>query len=147
MHPENYLVSGGPRQAWLDAVRARHPVSLHGVTLSLAADAPPDAAHLERLAALAERWLVRTMPTESHMKRRNSSQLCEMTTHSSASVTRLSSHCGKSGAGRAGATAMACAAARANTLHSSSELLASRSAPVQAGAGGLADGEHAGQVG
>ena len=55
VHPENYLVAGGPRLAWLDAVRARHPVSLHGVSLSLAADAPPDAAHLERLAALADR--------------------------------------------------------------------------------------------
>jgi len=55
VHPENYLVAGGPRRAWLDAVRARHPVSLHGVSLSLAADAPPDAAHLERLAGLAGR--------------------------------------------------------------------------------------------
>ncbi len=55
VHPENYLVAGGPRLAWLDAIRARHPVSLHGVSLSLAADAPPDAAHLERLAALADR--------------------------------------------------------------------------------------------
>ena len=55
VHPENYLVAGGPRQAWLDAVRARHPVSLHGVSLSLAADAPPDAGHLGRLAALAAR--------------------------------------------------------------------------------------------
>ena len=55
VHPENYAVSGGPRLAWLDAIRARHPLSLHGVSLSLAADAPPDAAHLARLAALAER--------------------------------------------------------------------------------------------
>ncbi len=55
VHPENYLVAGGPRLAWLEAIRARHPVSLHGVLLSLAADAPPDAAHLERLAALADR--------------------------------------------------------------------------------------------
>ncbi len=55
VHPENYLVAGGPRQAWLDAIRARHPVSLHGVSLSLAADAAPDAAHLERLAALVDR--------------------------------------------------------------------------------------------
>ena len=39
----------------LEAIRASHPVSLHGVSLSLAADAPPDAAHLERLAALADR--------------------------------------------------------------------------------------------
>lgn len=55
VHPENYLADGGPRLAWLDAIRARHPVALHGVSLSLAADAPPDAAHLARLAALARR--------------------------------------------------------------------------------------------
>jgi uncharacterized protein (UPF0276 family) len=56
VHPENYMVAGGPRLAWLEAIRARHPLSLHGVALSLAADAPPDEAHLERLAALAERF-------------------------------------------------------------------------------------------
>ena len=55
VHPENYLVQGGPRLAWLQAIRARHPVALHGVALSLAADAAPEALHLERLAALAER--------------------------------------------------------------------------------------------
>jgi uncharacterized protein (UPF0276 family) len=55
VHPENYLADGGPRLAWLQAIRARHPVSLHGVSLSLAADAPPDAAHLQRLAALVQR--------------------------------------------------------------------------------------------
>ncbi len=55
VHPENYLVEGGPRLAWLSAVRERHPVSLHGVALSLAADAPPDTRHLKRLRSLAER--------------------------------------------------------------------------------------------
>lgn len=55
VHPENYFADGGPRLAWLEAIRARHPVALHGVSLSLAADAPPDAAHLARLAALARR--------------------------------------------------------------------------------------------
>ncbi len=55
VHPENYLVAGGPRLAWLEAIRARHPVSLHGVALSLAADAPPDRSHLARLRALADR--------------------------------------------------------------------------------------------
>lgn len=55
VHPENYFAEGGPRLAWLDAIRARHPVALHGVSLSLAADAPPDAAHLARLATLARR--------------------------------------------------------------------------------------------
>jgi len=41
LHPENYLVDGGPRLAWLDALRQAHPLSLHGVSLSLAGDAPP----------------------------------------------------------------------------------------------------------
>lgn len=54
VHPENYLVDGGPRRALLECIRARHPVSLHGVSLSLAADAAPDQAHLARLAALVE---------------------------------------------------------------------------------------------
>jgi hypothetical protein len=61
VHPENYMVAGGPRLAWLEAIRARHPLALHGVALSLAADAGPDPAHLARLAALARRfepWLV-----------------------------------------------------------------------------------------
>src|SRR3990167_1057105 len=53
--PENYLSGGGPRLAWLEAIRAQHPVSLHGVSLSLAADAPPDAGHLHPLAQLARR--------------------------------------------------------------------------------------------
>ncbi len=55
VHPENYLVEGGPRLRWLAAIRARHPISLHGVGLSLAADAAPDRLHLRRLRGLADR--------------------------------------------------------------------------------------------
>jgi len=55
VHPENYMVAGGPRLAWLETIRSRHPVSLHGVAMSLAADADPDTEHLERLAALVDR--------------------------------------------------------------------------------------------
>jgi hypothetical protein len=55
VHPENYMVAGGPRLAWLEAIRARHAISLHGVSLSLAADAEPDPEHLARLAGLARR--------------------------------------------------------------------------------------------
>ena len=55
VHPENYMVAGGPRLAWLEAIRKRHAISLHGVALSLAADTEPDAAHLARLAELAHR--------------------------------------------------------------------------------------------
>lgn len=55
VHAENYMVDGGPRLRWLDAVRSRHPLSLHGVSLSLAGVEPLDAAHLARLAALVRR--------------------------------------------------------------------------------------------
>jgi len=55
VHPENYMVAGGPRIGWLEAIRSRHPVSLHGVSLSLAGEAEPDAVHLERLAELVRR--------------------------------------------------------------------------------------------
>lgn len=55
VHPENYMVEGGPRLAWLEAIGSRHPLSLHGVSLSLAADCPPDERHLKRLKALIER--------------------------------------------------------------------------------------------
>lgn len=55
VHPENYYAAGGPRMAWLEAIRERHALSLHGVSLSLAADARPDTVHLARLAELARR--------------------------------------------------------------------------------------------
>lgn len=55
VHAENYLVAGGPRLHWLEAIRATHPLSLHGVSLSLAGTAPLDLSHLARLAALVRR--------------------------------------------------------------------------------------------
>jgi uncharacterized protein (UPF0276 family) len=55
VHAENYMVDGGPRLAWLERIRLAHAVSLHGVALSLAAAAPPEPRHLERLAALVDR--------------------------------------------------------------------------------------------
>jgi uncharacterized protein (UPF0276 family) len=56
VHPENYMVAGGLRLRWLEAIRARHPLSLHGVALSLASDTEPDAAQLARFAALVRRF-------------------------------------------------------------------------------------------
>ena len=56
VHPENYMCDGGPRLAWLEAIRARHPLSLHGVGLSLAADEDPAPAHLAALKRLADRF-------------------------------------------------------------------------------------------
>jgi uncharacterized protein (UPF0276 family) len=56
VHPENYMVEGGPRLAWLEAIRNKHPLSLHGVSLSLAVDAAPDVVHLQKLSALIRRF-------------------------------------------------------------------------------------------
>jgi uncharacterized protein len=55
VHAENYMVDGGPRLAALLALRDRHPLSLHGVGLSLASTIPPSPDHLNRLAKLVER--------------------------------------------------------------------------------------------
>lgn len=56
VHAENYMVDGGPRLAWLDAIRRERPLSLHGVGLSLAGDERPDATHLARLRRLVDRY-------------------------------------------------------------------------------------------
>ncbi len=56
VHPENYMSAGGPRLSALAAIRQSHPLSLHGVGLSLAADADPDAGHLAALRTLVDRF-------------------------------------------------------------------------------------------
>jgi uncharacterized protein len=56
VHSENYMVDGGPRLAWLETIRTRHPLSLHGVGLSLGSDVSPDADHLARLKRLVQRF-------------------------------------------------------------------------------------------
>ena len=56
IHAENYMAPGGPRLAMLDAIRRERPLSVHGVGLSLAADAEPDVLHLDRLAAVIDRY-------------------------------------------------------------------------------------------
>lgn len=56
VHPENYMSAGGPRLSALAAIRQSHPLSLHGVGLSLAADADPDPEHLKALRTLADRF-------------------------------------------------------------------------------------------
>lgn len=55
VHPENYMDIGGPRMAGLEAVAERHPLSLHGVGLSLGGADLPDAAHLSRFRTLIDR--------------------------------------------------------------------------------------------
>ncbi len=56
VHPENYMTDGGPRLAWLTAIRDRRLLSLHGVGLSLAGDEAVDAAHLARWKTLVDRF-------------------------------------------------------------------------------------------
>jgi uncharacterized protein (UPF0276 family) len=56
VHPENYMVEGGPRLSWLERIRASRPLSLHGVGLSLAGDERPDPAHLVRFRSLIDRY-------------------------------------------------------------------------------------------
>jgi uncharacterized protein (UPF0276 family) len=54
IHAENYM-GGGPALRELDRIRARYPIGVHGVGLSLGSVGPLDARHLERLARLVER--------------------------------------------------------------------------------------------
>ena len=56
VHAENYMVDGGPFPHFLARIREHYPLSLHGVGLSIGAEAPLDESHLDRLAALIERY-------------------------------------------------------------------------------------------
>jgi uncharacterized protein (UPF0276 family) len=56
IHAENYMGDGGPPHRRLEALRARYPLSLHGVGLSIGGPRPLDRAHLARLAALNRRY-------------------------------------------------------------------------------------------
>ncbi|SDB28334.1 DUF692 domain-containing protein [Pseudomonas sp. NFACC13-1] len=56
VHAENYMVAGGPLHHFLGLIREQYPLSLHGVGLSIGGEEPLDVAHLQRLAALIERY-------------------------------------------------------------------------------------------
>jgi uncharacterized protein (UPF0276 family) len=56
VHSENFFAAGGPALAWLERFRGAYPLSLHGVGLSLGSADALDRRHLERLAALVERF-------------------------------------------------------------------------------------------
>lgn len=56
VHAENYLVDGGPSHHYLTRIRERYPLSVHGVGLSIGAEAPLDNAHLDALAELLDRY-------------------------------------------------------------------------------------------
>ncbi len=56
IHPENYMVDGGPRLAWLSAFCEKFSMSFHGVGLSLGGPDRPDHEHLTRLKKLVDRF-------------------------------------------------------------------------------------------
>lgn len=56
VHPENFMVAGGPRLAMLEAAREARPLSLHGVGMSLAGASDPDPVHLAALKRLTDRF-------------------------------------------------------------------------------------------
>jgi uncharacterized protein (UPF0276 family) len=52
---ENFMVDGGRPLHVLDQIRERHPVILHGVSMSIGASEGLDRAYLDRLRRLADR--------------------------------------------------------------------------------------------
>ena len=56
VHPENYMLEGGPPLRYLEAVRADYPLSMHGVGMSLGSSDPPPRSHLDRLRGLVDRF-------------------------------------------------------------------------------------------
>jgi len=56
VHAENYMGAGGPPHQALERVRSDHPVSLHGVCMSIGGPQRLDRAHLARFRALVERY-------------------------------------------------------------------------------------------
>ena len=56
VHAENYMGDGGPPHHALTAIRRDHPLSLHGVCMSIGGPQPLDQAHLGRFKALVDRY-------------------------------------------------------------------------------------------
>jgi uncharacterized protein (UPF0276 family) len=56
VHAENCMVAGGPRLAMLKQLRESHPLSLHGVGLSLAGGEILDPDHLAALKRIVDRF-------------------------------------------------------------------------------------------
>ena len=56
VHAENYMGEGGNPYRLLAELRARYPLSLHGVALSIGGEGPLDRDHLSRLRRLVDRY-------------------------------------------------------------------------------------------
>ncbi|MDD2808015.1 DUF692 domain-containing protein [Rhodoferax sp.] len=55
VHAENYMVAGGPFHHYLSRIHERYALSVHGVCLSIGADAPLDIEHLNALQRLLDK--------------------------------------------------------------------------------------------
>ena len=56
VHPENYLVAGGPMHHYLTRIRESYPLSFHSVGMSLGSVDGVNELHLRRLRALCDRY-------------------------------------------------------------------------------------------
>jgi uncharacterized protein (UPF0276 family) len=56
VHAENYMGAGGRPHRMLEAIRRDHPLSLHGVCMSIGGPQPIDQMHLTRFRNLVERY-------------------------------------------------------------------------------------------
>ncbi|MGF6310495.1 uncharacterized protein (UPF0276 family) [Bradyrhizobium sp. i1.8.4] len=56
VHAENYMGAGGPPHRALETIRRDHPLSLHGVCMSIGGPEPLDRAHLARFRGLVARY-------------------------------------------------------------------------------------------
>lgn len=56
LHAENYMEEGGPPHHYLTAIRANHPLSVHGVGLSIGSAGPLDFEHVARLKHVCDRY-------------------------------------------------------------------------------------------
>jgi uncharacterized protein (UPF0276 family) len=56
VHAENYMGAGGPPHRALETIRRDHPLSLHGVSMSIGGPQPLDKTHLARFRSLVARY-------------------------------------------------------------------------------------------
>ncbi len=56
VHAENYMVEGGPFHHYLSRIRERYALSIHGVALSIGAEAALNTRHLNALKLLLDRY-------------------------------------------------------------------------------------------
>jgi len=56
IHPENYLMSGGPMHHYLGRIRDSYPLSFHSIGMSLGSVSGIDEDHVRKIKHLAERY-------------------------------------------------------------------------------------------